>query len=39
MDFANFYDDLMKNQQVPDSGALVEKVKQQIEQRMKETQR
>lgn len=36
MDFANFYDDLMKNQQVPDSGALVEKVKQQIEQRMKE---
>lgn len=39
LDFANFYEDLMKNQKVPEDAALVEKVKQQITQRMKEAQK
>lgn len=34
LDFANFYEDLMKNQKVPEDAALLEKVKQQITQRM-----
>lgn len=36
LDFANFYEDLMKNQKVPEDAALLEKVKQQIAERMKE---
>ncbi|EAA4046197.1 type-F conjugative transfer system mating-pair stabilization protein TraN [Salmonella enterica subsp. enterica serovar Stanley] len=30
LDFTNFYEDLMNNQKIPDSGALTEKVKEQI---------
>ncbi|EJH8004254.1 type-F conjugative transfer system mating-pair stabilization protein TraN [Salmonella enterica] len=30
LDFTNFYEDLMNNQKIPDSGALTEKVKKQI---------
>ena len=39
LDFANFYEDLMKNQKVPEDAALLEKVKQQIAERMKEAAR
>ncbi|WP_031618429.1 conjugal transfer protein TraN, partial [Salmonella enterica] len=30
LDFTNFYENLMNNQKIPDSGALTEKVKDQI---------
>ncbi|HAM4813217.1 TPA: type-F conjugative transfer system mating-pair stabilization protein TraN [Escherichia coli] len=36
LDFTNFYEDLMKNQQIPDNGALTEKVKEQIAGQLKQ---
>ncbi|EMP4145213.1 type-F conjugative transfer system mating-pair stabilization protein TraN [Salmonella enterica] len=36
MDFTNFYEDLMNNQKIPDSGALTEKVKEQIADQLKQ---
>lgn len=35
LDFTNFYEDLMNNQKIPDSGALTEKVKEQIADQLK----
>ncbi|EOI1130425.1 type-F conjugative transfer system mating-pair stabilization protein TraN [Salmonella enterica subsp. enterica serovar Chester] len=34
--FTNFYEDLMNNQKIPDSGALTEKVKEQIADQLKQ---
>lgn len=36
LDFTNFYEDLMNNQKIPDSGALTEKVKEQIADQLKQ---
>ncbi|HAF1615954.1 TPA: type-F conjugative transfer system mating-pair stabilization protein TraN [Salmonella enterica] len=36
MDFTNFYEDLMNNQKIPDSGALTEKGKEQIADQLKQ---
>ncbi|HAG2284777.1 TPA: type-F conjugative transfer system mating-pair stabilization protein TraN [Salmonella enterica] len=36
LDFTNFYEDLMNNQKIPDSGALTEKVKEQITDQLKQ---
>lgn len=36
LDFTNFYEDLMNNQKIPDSGALTEKVKEQIADHLKQ---
>ncbi|ECJ4507800.1 type-F conjugative transfer system mating-pair stabilization protein TraN [Salmonella enterica subsp. salamae] len=36
LDFTNFYEDLMKNQKIPDSGVLTQKVKEQIADRLKQ---
>lgn len=36
LDFTNFYEDLMKNQQIPDNGVLTEKVKEQIAGQLKQ---
>ncbi|EIQ6293608.1 TPA: hypothetical protein RPB89_005127 [Escherichia coli] len=36
LDFTNFYEDLMKNQKIPDSGVLTQKVKEQIADQLKQ---
>lgn len=36
LDFSNFYDDLIKNQKMPDDAVLLERVKTQMGQRLKE---
>lgn len=36
LDFTNLYEDLMNNQKIPDSGALTEKVKEQITDQLKQ---
>ncbi|MDK6491396.1 hypothetical protein QP209_23550, partial [Escherichia coli] len=35
-DFTNFYEDLMNNQKIPDSGVLTQKVKEQIADQLKQ---
>ncbi|EAP8240482.1 type-F conjugative transfer system mating-pair stabilization protein TraN [Salmonella enterica] len=37
LDLTNFYEDLMNNQKIPDSGALTEKVKEQIADQLRQT--
>lgn len=34
--FPNFYEDLMNNQKIPDSGVLTQKVKEQIADQLKQ---
>ncbi|MCX0980808.1 conjugal transfer protein TraN, partial [Escherichia coli] len=36
LDFTNFYEDLMNNQKIPDSGVLTQKVKEQIADQLKQ---